>query len=308
MRFWVAVATFMFPGFAQGLVHRYKRLAAWAAPALLIAAAGLWEPWCFWLVFAFHLAGAVDGFRCYGRDARMGTNRAAAAVAVVISTMAGGALGLEGQAFKIPSSSSYPTIQIGEHVIANNLATKLFGVHRGELIVFNYPCAPDRVYVSRVIALAGDSVAVACGALYVNGAAVPRVRIGDETYVDSGEDYGPTPKQTTRYRETLGGVTHDMFVGAGGPDVLRDFPIRDPGCGSVTQVAGQIIDAPTPPKAECDPSKVYVVPAGHVFVMGDNRSNANDSRVWGSLPVDKVIGQITGIWWSRSLGRIGRVD
>jgi signal peptidase I len=308
--FWVTVATFFFPGFAQGLVHRYKRFAVWASVAIALLAAGLWEPRCLWLVFVVHFAGAIDGYRCYRRDARMGTNRAAAALAVVISTVVGGAIGLQGEVFRIPASSSCPMLQIGEDVIANKLEIKLFGVHRGELVAYVYPCDRTRTYLSRVVALAGDSVAVACGALYVNGTAVPRARIGDDTYIDRGEDYRPEEKHTTRYRETIGDVTHDMYIDDRGPGVLVDFPRAVQQCypSGVVQGAGRIIDPPVPPKRECDPHKLYVVPPGHVFVMGDNRSNAHDSRVWGSLPIENVIGRITGIWWSRSLGRIGPVD
>jgi len=305
MRFWVTAATFLFPGFAQGLVHRYKRLAVWAVVALAVLAGSLWEPWCTWLTIAWHLASAIDGYRCYVRDAHMGTNHAAAAIAVVISTVVGGAVALQGEAFRIPASSSYPTLEIGEHVIANKLATRLFGVHRGELVAYHYPCDPTRVYLSRVIALAGDTVAVSCDTVYVNGSAIPRVRVGDESYVDQ-YDGETTTKQTTRFHEGA----HDIYVNDHGPDILASFPTREASCGrpSIVQVEGQLVDAPAPPKADCEPAKLYVVPPGHIFVMGDNRSNANDSRVWGSLPVANVIGQITGIWWSRSFGRIGRVD
>jgi len=303
--FWVTVATLVFPGFAQGLVHRRRRMALWLAGSLAIFPLAVWLPWAFMAWPFVHVASAIDGYRCYMHDARPGgTNRAAAAIAVVVSAVGLGVAKLCLVTYQLPSSSGYPTLQIGDHVLVN----KLRGPSRGELIVFVYPCEPQRDYVSRVVALAGDSVAVACGTLFVNGTAVPRERIGDETYIDSGEDFGPVDKHTTRYRETDGGVTHDEYVDAGGPDVLLTFPTQPPSCerAGITQVAGQIVDPPLPPKTGCEPKKLYVVPPGHVFVMGDNRSNANDSRVWGSVPIDNVIGRLTGVWMP--FGRIGNVN
>src|SRR3982750_338780 len=89
------------------------------------------------------------------------------------------------EAFKIPSSSMYPTLEINDHIFVNKFIygvripwtmTKLFelrGPKRGEVIVFIYPCDPDRDYIKRVIALAGDSVEVRCNVVYVNGKANP---------------------------------------------------------------------------------------------------------------------------------------
>src|SRR5206468_2579101 len=88
------------------------------------------------------------------------------------------------EAFKIPSSSMYPTLEIGDHIFVNKFIygvripytrTKFFelrGPERGEVIVFIYPCDPDRDYIKRVVALASDSVEVRCNVVYVNGVAV----------------------------------------------------------------------------------------------------------------------------------------
>ena len=97
------------------------------------------------------------------------------------------------EAFKIPSSSMYPTLEIGDHIFVNKFiygvripwtSTKFFelrGPERGEVIVFMYPCEPDRDYIKRVVALAGDTVEVRCNVVYVNGVAVPSKMIeGDE--------------------------------------------------------------------------------------------------------------------------------
>src|SRR4051794_17152158 len=97
------------------------------------------------------------------------------------------------EAFKIPSSSMYPTLEIGDHIFVNKFIygvripwtrTKLFelrGPHRGEVIVFIYPCDPERDYIKRVVALAGDTVEVRCNIVYVNGKAVPSKMVEGET-------------------------------------------------------------------------------------------------------------------------------
>src|SRR6185437_13709926 len=97
----------------------------------------------------------------------------------------------------IPSSSMYPTLEIGDHIFVNKFiygvripwtTTKLFelrGPHPGEVIVFIYPCDPDRDYIKRVIATAGQTVEVRCNVVYVDGVAVPS-KLEDEncTYLD----------------------------------------------------------------------------------------------------------------------------
>ena len=99
---------------------------------------------------------------------------------------------------------------------------------------------------------------------------------------------------------------------------MGDFPSADdalPSCratgqGDVSPV-GTI--AGSAGSDECAQQIHYVVPAGHVFVMGDHRDDANDSRVWGALSVDRVVGRITGIWLSigkhgMRWNRIGSVE
>src|SRR4051812_27640643 len=88
------------------------------------------------------------------------------------------------EAFKIPSSSMYPTLEIGDHIFVNKFiygiripwtSTKLFEIRtpkRGEVIVFIQPCEPDRDYIKRVVATEGQSVEVRCNVVYVDGEAV----------------------------------------------------------------------------------------------------------------------------------------
>lgn len=198
----------------------------------------------------------------------------------------GGAVGVAALAFgqvsfgsyAIPSESMVPTLRSGDHVLVDTLTLRWKPVGRGEVIVFTQPCAKV-VFVKRVIGLPGDSVEVRCGVVYVNGKAVPR---------DGA-------------RETLDGRSYHV-ANDGEP---HDFPMRDrliaPSCtvgnfyeSKSKQPVGKIVDAGKNADA-CAPQLHFDVPPGGLFVMGDNRNNANDSRYWGVVPVGSVIGRVVGV-------------
>jgi signal peptidase I len=244
------------------------------------------------------------------------------------------------EAFKIPSSSMYPTLEIGDHIFVNKFIygvripltnVKFFELrnpHRGEVIVFRYPCDMDRDYIKRVIALEGDTVEVRCNVVYVNGVAVPSQMIqnGSQcTYNDYDEhDDRWFQRQCSRYRETVNGAPYDTFHDPERPERdkrnaqgnatgdARDFPVRTnlfpPSCAQtddaakttkIEQVKGKLVE--TKPEAvakACEQQIHYVVPPNHVFVMGDNRNNSNDSRVWGSVPLENIKDKALFIWLS----------
>ena len=230
------------------------------------------------------------------------------------------------EAFKIPSSSMYPTLEIGDHIFVNKFiyglripytSTKFLeirGPRRGEVIVFMQPCQRERDYIKRVIATAGQTVEVRCDVVYVDGKAVPsELLAADTTYEDN--DMGDwRTRSVSRYRETVGDETYETFHEASRPQhppqpEMTDFPIAAkgyaPSCATdnttntpaENQALGELVEtAPNAP--ECAPHLHYVVPKGHVFVMGDNRANSNDSRFWGSVPLDNIKGKALFIWLS----------
>lgn len=174
-----------------------------------------------------------------------------------------------GQTFAIPSSSMENTLLIGDHLFVNRLGfaprSKYIGpllpyreIKRGDIIVFLSPAEPDKHLVKRVIGIPGDHIHLRRGVVYRNGEAL------NEPYV--------------------------IHTGIRQYDVERDdFPSIVPEIG-------------TPYWQENMPKYLQggdlVVPPDHYFAMGDNRDNSYDSRYWGFVPRENLIGQPIGIYWS----------
>jgi len=244
------------------------------------------------------------------------------------------------EAFKIPSSSMYPTLEIGDHIFVNKFIygvripftnTKLFELRapkHGEVIVFMQPCQPERDYIKRVVATGGETVEVRCNVVYVDGKPIPSALIEGESCRYDDREEGKVNWETkvcSRYRETVDGIAYDTYhderrperdeelrrTGRLGAGDDKDFPksreVKN--CSTVplneggpaeNQLPGKIVEVkparffPT----SCEPQMHYVVPPGHVFVMGDNRNNSNDSRYWGSVPIENIKGKALFIWLS----------
>ena len=186
------------------------------------------------------------------------------------------------EAFQIPSGSMIPTLEVGDHIFVSKFAyglsipftnTKILELRqpeRGDVIVFKYPLDPGTDYIKRVVGLPGDVVEVRQETVYINGHAVPRVHIPKPCHSDEGGHFTVGDRDDCEYWvETLDGKQHET----------KQEPMR----------GGR------------DHNRT-VVPAGHVFVMGDNRDNSSDSRVWGTVQHDLIKGKALIVWWSRASG------
>ena len=180
--------------------------------------------------------------------------------------------------FRIPSNSMMPTLLTGDFILVNKFAyglrlpvinVKFIPVgepRRGDVVVFKYPIDGKTDYIKRVIGVPGDEVFYRDKTIYINGKPQGQTAIGRYTGVASGA--GMTGAREAV--ENLGGVEHHTLVRQGMPDL-------PPGCYELA--AGPI-----------------VVPPGHYFVMGDNRDNSNDSRCWGFVPEENLVGKAFAIW------------
>jgi signal peptidase I len=334
--------SFFVPGLGQAVVGRYRAMALWLVAGYAVAVTTVLSVWLMPLAIAVRVSAALAAFR----DVRAaGPSTRTSWLGAVSAIVLQGVIGLGLQRFVIQSISAAstamaPTVTIGDRVMVEKLSPVLRGVARGDVIMFRQPCMPDRSFLKRVIALGGQTVEVRCNVVYVDGAALPAALAQGEgcAYDDRREDEAEwIQRACSEYAETAGGRTYRVYHDAERParDARRDaspvgdvhdFPRLDdsatpPSCDtaldgvarhSPTQLPGAVVTTKTG-AGPCEPQQHYVVPAGHVFVMGDNRSNSNDSRYWGAVPLDHVEGRMIGIFLSRgasglSLSRFGRIE
>ncbi|MBS1225014.1 MAG: family signal peptidase [Proteobacteria bacterium] len=200
--------------------------------------------------------------------------------------------------FRIPSESMVPTLLKGDFILVNKYTyglrlpvvnTKIIGngqPQRGDVVVFRYPPDPAVAYIKRVVGLPGDRLAYRGKQLFVNGQPMSLTPL-------SGDPAAPGYQSFT---EQLGETPHRIQMLADGRWGLVGFW---PGLQPRREADGTV-------------GWEYQVPSGHYFMMGDNRDNSSDSRVWGPLPEENLIGRAFFIWmnwdcitFNGQCGRIG---
>jgi len=196
--------------------------------------------------------------------------------------------------FRIPSGSMIPTLLVGDLILVNKFTygirlpvidKKIIEVgspQRGDVMVFRYPEDESENYIKRVVGLPGDTVVYENKRLTINGQPVSVAKMDD--YFD-----GPELQLKRQYNEHLGNVDHRIINDDGAPTGTRHENFR-------------FVDRCT----YNDLGFRCTVPAGHYFMMGDNRDNSSDSRVWGFVPEGNIVGKAFFVWMNFSdLSRIG---
>ena len=172
--------------------------------------------------------------------------------------------------FRIPSGSMMPTLLIGDFILVNKFTygirlpvinKKIIDVsepQRGDAVVFRYPKNPTVDYIKRVIGLPGDRISYVNKQLTINGKLLKQVSLG--RYQGLGQGKSMTGAEALS--EDLQPVEHEILINHNAPNIKGTF----------------------------------IVPKGHYFVMGDNRDNSNDSRYWGTVPEENLVGRAFFIW------------
>jgi signal peptidase I len=201
--------------------------------------------------------------------------------------------------FKIPSGSMIPTLLVGDLILVNKFH---YGVRlpvinkkiianndprRGDVMVFRFPRDTGIDYIKRVVGVPGDEVSFNNQKLSINGQEVPLKRLPPPGFYDERE-----MRYFAQFEEKLGDVDHRILVNPEqrafyGPDDRIKFPFRENCRYSAEGVTCK-------------------VPAGHYFMMGDNRDNSEDSRFWGFVPDENIVGRAFFVWMNfGDLKRIG---
>ena len=199
--------------------------------------------------------------------------------------------------FQIPSGSMMPTLLDGDFILVNKfnyglkdpvVRNKFLEVglpERGDAVVFKYPVDPRIDYIKRVIGLPGDRIIYRNKSLYIKEACKPSdVKCPDFVQIINtftGKYQGPdAEKGLNQFEAVMLNKTHN---------ILTDQY-------SMPRTSHYFKQAGTAPDE-------FLVPAGHYFVMGDNRDNSLDGRFWGFVPEENLVGQAVAIWMSFDFDR-----
>jgi len=177
-----------------------------------------------------------------------------------------------GEPYEIPSGSMKPTLLVGDYILVSKFSygvrlpvidTKIIDVaapQRGDVFVFRYPVDNETNFIKRTVGVPGDTVQYLNKVLYVNGKEAKQTKLG----MAPAECPGFFRQPATIMREDLLGTEHEMYV--------------------CQQDLGGAIE--------------FTVPEGHYLAFGDNRDNSNDSRGWGFVPEENLVGKAQIIWFS----------
>lgn len=177
--------------------------------------------------------------------------------------------------YKVPTSSMTPALLPGDFIFAYRLP---YGIkvpltqvklavsspERGEVVVFTYPEQPRVSYVKRVVGLSGDRIQIEKGELSVNG-------------------------QKLTYEEVPPEISDQMLKDFISPELFKIVEEKAP------EGSRKLLFQKGPNQSKFGP---LIVPPNEVFLLGDNRDSSDDSRYWGTVPIERIEGRVQFIWLS----------
>jgi len=191
--------------------------------------------------------------------------------------------------FRIPSQSMMPNLWVGDFILVNKFS---YGVRlpvlnkeiidtgkpkNGDVAVFRYPVKPSINFIKRVIGIPGDHIVYRNKLLYINDKLIPQKMLG----AYQGEGSGKKMNGAIYKKENLLGVEHDILMTPGKADMSHLFFSLFFNNGDID----------------------LIVPQGSYFVMGDNRDESHDSRFWGLVPEENLVGKAFLIWFNWDVGQ-----
>lgn len=169
------------------------------------------------------------------------------------------------ESFSIPGASGVPALAPGDLVYVAKFGQRNATPQRGDLIVFSHPKPPHQDFIKRVVGLPGEEISIIDRVIHINGKPIETRKSEATRYWDRDSAGNWFEAEATSYFERLGGreieVIHDVWEGTRNSEAVK-------------------------------------IPAGHYFVLGDNRDNSFDSRMWGTVPAENVVGRAHSIWYS----------
>jgi signal peptidase I len=202
--------------------------------------------------------------------------------------------------FRIPSASMMPTLLRGDFILVEKFSYGIRNpftnsvwfdtgkIERGDVVVFKYPENPSIDYIKRIVGLPGDKIYVEDEKLYIkkkDGDVVEYIGFEDvekQPYLKFNEEY--PSEHGIVFKENLMGYEHKIMHDANAR-ILEQFYVQS------NQSYGE-----------------WVVPEGHYFAMGDNREHSRDSRYWGFVPDELVVGKAKIVWFSFTFEELFRTE
>jgi signal peptidase I len=184
-------------------------------------------------------------------------------------------------AYRIPAVSMMPALLVGDFIIVDRTAygipmpftdrqvIALNSPSRGDVVIFRYPKDPSVIYIKRVVGIPGDQIGYYDKILYINGEPALHMPVG----IYAGKGSGASMSGSSERIEMLDNKQHKILVMSETPGLEGD----------------------------------YIVQEDEYFVLGDNRDNSNDSRFWGTVPEENLVGKASRIWmnWDGADGGAG---